>query len=95
MSTSLEAVLTYPVFVRANAAIQAGVQRCAHTCAYFDFCRGGAPANKLFEHGDFVGTETLYCRFTKQTLFDVVLDELEGSLDLNPGDDKCRGFSTR
>jgi uncharacterized protein len=78
----LEDVLAHPAFVRAHAAIQAGVRRCAHTCAYFDVCRGGAPANKLFEHGDFASTETLYCRFTKQTVFDVVLDELEGALGL-------------
>jgi uncharacterized protein len=78
----LKDVLAHPAFVRANAAIQAGVRRCAHTCAYFDVCRGGAPANKWFEHGDFASTETLYCRFMKQTVFDVVLDELEGALGL-------------
>jgi uncharacterized protein len=78
----LAEVLAHPAFVRANAAIQAGVWRCARTCAYFDFCGGGAPANKLFEHGDFASTETLYCRFTKQTLFEVILDNLEGTLGL-------------
>jgi uncharacterized protein len=85
----LDDVLAHPAFVRAAASIQAGVRRCAHTCAYFDFCRGGAPANKWFEHGDFTSTETLYCRFTKQTVFEVVLNDLEGSLDLNPGDKIC------
>jgi uncharacterized protein len=76
----LDDVLAHPAFLRTHAAIRAGVARCAEGCAYFDFCRGGAPANKLFENGQFTSTETLYCRFTKQTLFDVVLEDLENSL---------------
>jgi uncharacterized protein len=81
----LDDVLSHPAFVRAYAAIQMGVRRCANACVYFDFCRGGAPANKVFENGDFASTETLYCRFTKQTLFEVVLDDLERSLGLTSG----------
>ncbi|MDF2973971.1 MAG: putative arylsulfatase regulatory protein, partial [Microvirga sp.] len=46
------------------------------------YCGGGAPANKLFENGDFATTETLYCRLTKQTLLEVVLADLERSLGL-------------
>ena len=79
---SLDDVLAHPALLRTHAAINAGVRHCADTCAYFDFCGGGAPANKLFENGDLATSETLYCRLTKQTLFDVVLEDLEHGLGL-------------
>jgi uncharacterized protein len=50
-----------------------GVAACRRECAYFDFCGGGQPANKYFEHGSFGGTETLYCRNTRQALMMAVL----------------------
>jgi uncharacterized protein len=78
----LDDVLASAAFGRAHAAVRAGVRRCAETCAYFEYCGGGAPANKLFENGDFATTETLYCRLTKQTLLEVVLADLERSLGL-------------
>jgi uncharacterized protein len=79
---NLDDVLASAAFGRVHAAIRAGVRRCADTCAYFEFCGGGAPANKLFENGDFATTETLYCRLTKQTLLEVMLADLERSLGL-------------
>jgi uncharacterized protein len=78
----LDDVLASAAFGRAYAEIRKGVRRCAETCAYFDYCGGGAPANKLFENGDFATTETLYCRLTKQTLLEVTLASLERSLGL-------------
>jgi uncharacterized protein len=78
----LDDVLASAVFRRAHAAIRTGVRRCAETCAYFEYCGGGAPANKLFENGDFASTETLYCRLTKQILLEVALADLERSLGL-------------
>ena len=78
----LDDVLASAAFQRVHAAIQAGARRCAESCAYFDFCGGGAPANKLFENSDFTTTETLYCRLTKQALLEVVLADSERSLGL-------------
>jgi uncharacterized protein len=60
--------------------IVAGVRACAGTCAYFDHCGGGAPANKFYEHGHFAGTETLYCRSMLQRPFDAVLARAEQQL---------------
>lgn len=58
-------------------SIVKGVDKCQKTCDYFSICRGGAPANKYFEHGDFAYTETLYCRLNRKTIADVVLESLE------------------
>ena len=51
--------------------IRAGVERCRATCAYFDYCGGGAPGNKYFENGSFDSTETMFCRLSCQTVIDV------------------------
>jgi uncharacterized protein len=76
----LDNVLTNPAFLHTYRDIKVGVDLCARHCPYFDYCGGGAPGNKLFENGDFRSTETLYCRLTKKTLLDVVLDDLERAL---------------
>lgn len=62
------------------AEIAAGREACRHECAYFPFCRGGAPANKLAENGSFAGTETLYCRITQKVVNERVLRALEHDL---------------
>jgi uncharacterized protein len=72
-----EALLVAPGFARAHAAIEAGVEACRRTCAWFRWCGGGAPANKFFETGSLAATETLYCRLTKQAVMGVVLDAIE------------------
>jgi uncharacterized protein len=69
-------------FQRAHRDIRAGVEACRRSCGYFDFCGGGAPANKLYELGRLDGTETLYCRLTKQNLIDLMVDELEQELGI-------------
>jgi uncharacterized protein len=56
--------------------VAAGVSRCKKDCAYFDFCGGGAPANKYFENGSFDSTETLFCRLHRQALAEVVLSKM-------------------
>jgi uncharacterized protein len=70
---------------RTLAEIEAGVAACRRECGYFDVCGGGAPANKFYELGGFDGTETLYCRLTKQNLVDIVVEELERELDAIQG----------
>jgi uncharacterized protein len=69
-------------FRRAHRDIRAGVDACRTSCGYFEFCGGGAPANKLSELGRLDGTETLYCRLTKQNLIDLMVDELEQELGI-------------
>lgn len=63
------------------AEIARGVRRCRATCKYFDFCRGGAPANKLGETGTFAATRTMHCRLSQQVVVDCVLGRLEQLLD--------------
>ena len=74
-----EAILQSPAFRRAAARIAAGVEACRRTCAHFDVCGGGAPANKFFELGALEGTETLYCRLTRKAALAGVLEGLEGA----------------
>lgn len=61
--------------------IARGVRRCRASCKYFDFCRGGAPANKLGETGTFAATRTMHCRLSQQVVVDCVLGRLEELLD--------------
>jgi len=72
-----ETMLGHPAFRRAAAEIARGVAACAAECAYFEVCGGGAPANKYFELGSFEGTETLYCRLTRQETLESVLSAME------------------
>lgn len=65
------------VFARLWGGVRAGVEACARGCAHFDYCGGGAPVNKLYEHGDLGATETLYCRSMIQRPFEAVLRRLE------------------
>jgi len=53
---------------------RAGLSACRDTCAYFEFCGGGQPANRYFEQGRFDGTETNYCRNSKIALVEGILD---------------------
>ncbi len=73
----LEDMLKRTDYQRVAREIAEGVTACRATCAYFDVCRGGAPANKLAEHGRFDATETLFCRLARQVVSDVVLARLE------------------
>jgi uncharacterized protein len=71
------AVLRNADYLRARAAIVAGIEACRARCPWFRWCGGGAPANKYFETGTFAATETLHCRLTKQVLLDVVLEAVD------------------
>jgi len=78
-SDSFESILGSPRFAALRRDIAEGVERCRKTCPYFRFCGGGAPVNKLAENGSFASTETLFCRLTRQSMLDVVLDEIQPS----------------
>ena len=79
-STSLDEILRSKRFQSLYEEIGIGAAACAAQCSYFELCRGGAPANKLAEHGSFRASETLFCRFAEQTVADVVLGRLEAQL---------------
>jgi uncharacterized protein len=64
--------------------IDAGVRQCRERCRYFDLCLGGAPANKLSEHGSMAVTETLACRLGQQVMIDAVLEGLAQRLNIRP-----------
>jgi uncharacterized protein len=66
-----------PLLKRMKTDIDAGIASCRESCEYFSVCGGGEPVNKLFENGSFATAETTYCRTTKMSLTDLVLDRLE------------------
>jgi uncharacterized protein len=66
--------------LRIAREIGRGVARCRRECPYFAFCLGGAPANKLAEHGRFDGTATLFCQMTQMVVVETVLRALEMNL---------------
>ncbi|CAN5612805.1 GRRM system radical SAM/SPASM domain protein [soil metagenome] len=71
-----------PKFQKVLADIQAGVEKCRSECAYFELCGGGAPANKYFENGGFASSETSYCRSVIKLPINIVMHDLEKSLNL-------------
>lgn len=64
--------------------IKAGLKRCADTCSYYGYCGGGAPANKYYENGSFASTQTMYCRTSVQMPLDILLSDMEKSLEIQP-----------
>jgi uncharacterized protein len=63
-----------PNLAKMRAAIAAGVEMCRAQCAYFDVCGGGHPINKLSENGTFASAATEFCRLTRMSIADLVLD---------------------
>ena len=64
-------------FMRLWNAVLLGTRACEAACPYFDYCGGGAPANKLYENGRIESAETLYCRSMIQRPFEAVLSAVE------------------
>lgn len=80
-------LLRQPRFLEIATEVQRGIKLCRGTCEYFHVCGGGAPSNKLAEHGTFCATETLHCRLRIKTTVELLLDELDATPD-SPG---CEG----
>jgi uncharacterized protein len=76
-SSYLAAAAGNEVFDRLWHDILRGVAACEASCAYFKYCGGGAPVNKLYENGSVASAETLYCRSMIKRPFDTVLQALE------------------
>ncbi|MDJ0593087.1 MAG: cyclophane-forming radical SAM/SPASM peptide maturase GrrM/OscB [Pleurocapsa sp. MO_226.B13] len=81
---SFDSICHTDKFNRINRDIQAGVNLCKRTCQYYSLCGGGAPSNKYFENGSFATSETMYCRYTKKVITDIVLEDIEKDLGLHP-----------
>ncbi len=77
-----EAMFSHPAFQRLYGDIAAGVEACRQSCTYFDVCGGGAPSNKYFELGSCRGTETFYCRLTRQATLEGVLSAYENDVEM-------------
>ena len=75
----IPALLGSETFLAAYEDIQRGVKACEKSCEWFKWCGGGAPANKLFEHGSLASTETMYCRLTKKTVLESLLYAVENN----------------
>ncbi len=83
LETQIRSIVEFDHFQKLNNEIQAGVAKCKEHCEYFSICGGGAPANKFYENQTFASTETMYCKLTKQSLFDVVLENYEQTYFVN------------
>jgi uncharacterized protein len=77
---SLLDVVQREPFIGMWREIHAGTAACRDACSYFDVCLGGAPANKLAEHGKFDAVETLFCQLTTKAVVDTVLSRVQGSV---------------
>jgi uncharacterized protein len=78
-NTSLNQTLHDSAFQVFDRDVFAGVEECRNTCEYFGICGGGAPANKLYENGTFISTETMYCRLRIKSLSNVALEIIENT----------------
>jgi uncharacterized protein len=70
-------VLAGERFRAQHEEVLSGVDACRRDCRHFGLCGGGAPANKLAEHGTFNATETVHCRLVHQDVAEVLLSRLE------------------
>ena len=59
-------------FLNLTRDVRSGIEGCRSTCRYFSVCGGGAPVNKVSEHGTAAAIETNYCRMTTQAAADAL-----------------------
>ena len=77
MREGLADLATNPVFQQVHREIEEGLALCEQTCPYWNYCGGGEPSSKFFEHGRFDVAETTTCRIHRQATIDVLVDYLE------------------
>ncbi len=77
---SLDNIVGNPIFQKVNTEVQKGLSICKESCNYWNFCGGGSPSNKFFEHGRFDVAETLTCRIHKKATIDVLINYLDDLL---------------
>jgi radical SAM protein with 4Fe4S-binding SPASM domain len=77
VSDRVDQILDNSRYIEMKSEIESGVKKCAAECSYFELCGGGAPSNKLFEHGTFSSSKTKFCRATKMTVVDAIIAEAD------------------
>lgn len=66
-------------FKRLSSDVAEGVELCRKSCEYFPICGGGSPANKLYENGTVISSETMFCRLSVQVSSDIAMEIIENS----------------
>ena len=66
-------------FRRLSRDVAEGVELCRKSCEYFPICGGGSPANKLYENGTVISSETMFCRLSVQAVSDIAMEIIEKS----------------
>jgi uncharacterized protein len=69
-----------PKFRSVFTDVQAGINLCRDSCAYYGYCGGGAPANKYYENGSFATAETIFCKYSVKLPLEIVLQDLESGV---------------
>jgi uncharacterized protein len=77
-------ILSNALVAATQVEIRRGVELCRQNCRYFDVCGGGAPANKLSEHGSLVSGETAFCRHSLQSAADALIEFLSRAREFRP-----------
>ncbi len=80
LTDRLENIFDNAVFKLVQGEVDAGLRMCEQQCEYWQYCGGGEPSSKFFQHGRFDVTETTTCKVHKQGTVDAVLEYLEGRL---------------
>ena len=81
LSSKISELLDNEVFQHLYSEIKTGIAQCQQNCQYFSLCGGGAPANKFYEHGSFATDQTFFCQLTIQAMVDIVLNDMELTID--------------
>jgi len=76
---SLDECLENANFQQQLKEVGLGIQYCAESCEYFDFCGGGCPSNKFYERGTFATTDTIYCNLSIKTMMDLMINNLSSA----------------
>ncbi len=82
LNDSFEKVVDSDKFRKMNGDVLTGIDLCRRSCQYFSLCGGGAPSNKYFENGTFCSAETMFCKYNKKVIADIVLEDIERELGL-------------
>ena len=69
-------------FDRLGREVLEGRDLCRQTCQYYKLCGGGFQSNRIAEHGSLRTTETQTCKLHRQTLIDVIVNELTEETEL-------------
>lgn len=77
LDASIAEMIASEKYGRLAADISTGVSQCLRSCAYYRFCGGGAPSNKLAEHGSATVTATMHCKLIIQQVAEAVVSGYE------------------